>query len=154
LQPLVSGVAMSASFLVSERGETQPIAIGRQQMTIRDGRFAYEGGTIPVACPDALPVLRRAVESVEGLRGFVGVDFLWDETRREATVLEINPRATTSVVGLCRIAPPGLLAQAWHAGFVGADEWDGAVGRLRRAIADGPRVRFSASGQVDEDESV
>jgi predicted ATP-grasp superfamily ATP-dependent carboligase len=154
LQPLVPGVAMSASFLVPSRGEARLIATGRQVMAVRDGRFAYEGGMIPVACPDAHAVLRRAVESVEGLGGFVGVDFLWDEDRREATVLEINPRATTSVVGLCRIAPPGLLAHAWLAGFADAGEWAAAIDRLQRAIKGGPRVRFGASGEVDEDEPV
>jgi len=153
LQPLVPGVAMSASFLVSSWGEARLIATGTQRMALRDGRFSYDGGTIPVACPDALPVLHRAVEGLAGLRGFVGVDFLWDEDRREATVLEINPRATTSVVGLCRIASPGLLAQAWLAGFADADGWDDAVDRLQRAMADGPRVRFGASGEFDEDES-
>jgi predicted ATP-grasp superfamily ATP-dependent carboligase len=156
LQPLVPGGGMSASFLVSARGEARLIVTGRQAMTVRDGRFAYEGGTLSVPCPEAHAVLRRAVESVAGLGGFVGVDFLWDEDRREATVLEINPRATTSVVGLCRIAPPGLLARAWLAGFADAGEWGDAIDRLQRAIEGGPRVRFSASGEVDgdEDESI
>ena len=48
-----------------------------------------------------------AVEAVEGLAGFVGVDFIWDEQSRHATILEINPRPTTSVVGLCRLLPRG-----------------------------------------------
>ena len=30
--------------------------------------------------------------AIEGLGGFVGVDFIWDEQRRHATILEINPR--------------------------------------------------------------
>ena len=38
-------------------------------------------------------------ESIAGLRGFVGVDFIWDPERRHATLLEINPRPTTSIVG-------------------------------------------------------
>ena len=53
--------------------------------------------------------------SVTGLRGFVGVDFLWDEIEAKATVLEINPRPTTSYVGLTRLLPPGCLAQSWLA---------------------------------------
>ena len=59
----------------------------------------------------------RVVESIPGLRGFVGVDFLWDEARRQATVLEINPRPTTSCVGLTRLLPPGQLADAWLVAF-------------------------------------
>ncbi|MDR3621014.1 MAG: ATP-grasp domain-containing protein [Paludisphaera borealis] len=153
LQPLAPGVAMSAVFLVSSQGEARLIATGRQRMTVEDGRFVYEGGTIPVACPDAWPVLRKAVASVVGLRGFVGVDFVWDADRREATVLEINPRATTSCVGLCRLLPPGLLARAWLAGFADATGWDDAIDRVTRALADAPRVRFDAAGTVSEDDS-
>ena len=50
-----------------------------------------------------------------GLRGFVGVDFFWEPELDEATVLEINPRATTSFVGLSRLLPAGHLAAAWLA---------------------------------------
>ena len=66
-------------------------------------------------CGQAEPLLRRAVESVAGLRGFVGVDFFWEPELGEATVLEINPRATTSFVGLSRLLPAGHLAAAWLA---------------------------------------
>jgi tyramine---L-glutamate ligase len=154
LQPLVPGVAMSAVFLGSSRDDLRLIATGRQGIVIEDDRFAYHGGTLPVACPEALPVLRKAVASIAGLRGFVGVDFVWDADRREATVLEINPRATTSCVGLCRILPPGLLARAWLAGFADASEWDDAIDQMERVIADAPRVRFDASGTVAEDDSI
>ena len=65
--------------------------------------------------PVAEPLLRRAVASIPGLRGFVGVDFLWNPARCEAVVLEINPRPTTSFVGLSRLLPAGWLARAWLA---------------------------------------
>ena len=113
LQPFVPGKPMSASFLVSPEGRARLIGIGRQRMEIRDGRFNYKGGEIPVLCRDATRQVRRAVAAIEGLRGFVGVDFIWDLERGHATILEINPRPTTSVVGLCRLLPAGRLAQAW-----------------------------------------
>ena len=148
LQPLAPGVAMSAVFLVSSQGEARLIATGRQRIAIQGDRFVYEGGALPVDCPDALPVLRRALESVDGLRGFVGVDFIWDADRGEANVLEINPRTTTSCVGLCRLLPPGLLARGWLAAFADAEGWDDAIDRITRAIADAPPVQFSASGTI------
>jgi predicted ATP-grasp superfamily ATP-dependent carboligase len=43
----------------------------------------------------------------------VGVDYLWDDATGLATVLEINPRPTTSYVGLARWLSPGTLARAW-----------------------------------------
>jgi predicted ATP-grasp superfamily ATP-dependent carboligase len=84
-------------------------------MAIRDDRFVYRGGTLPVAPQGVAEAPRRAVESIRGLCGYVGVDYLWDDRTRQATVLEINPRPTTSYVGLARWLPPGMLARAWLA---------------------------------------
>ena len=113
LQPLVRGVAHSASFLVGRDGRAHLIAAGRQHIEIREDRFCYRGGTVPVLPRGVADGPRRAVESVAGLGGFVGVDYIWDEVAKQATVLEINPRPTTSFVGLARWLPPGTLAQAW-----------------------------------------
>jgi predicted ATP-grasp superfamily ATP-dependent carboligase len=115
LQPFHPGIPMSASFLVSRDGTPCLIGAGRQRMRVWRGRFHYCGGVVPEPCAEALPVLRRAVESVPGLAGFVGVDYLWNQEERTAMVLEINPRPTTSHVGLSRLLPPGRLACAWLA---------------------------------------
>jgi predicted ATP-grasp superfamily ATP-dependent carboligase len=129
LQPFVSGVPMSASFLVGEDGEPYLIGIGAQRMMIRDGRFEYLGGKLPVSCPGALAQLEPAIASIAGLRGFVGIDFLWDFERRHATVLEVNPRPTTSYVGLSRLLGPGTLARAW------LDLYDTAIDGNRAALS-------------------
>jgi hypothetical protein len=81
--------------------------------------------------PEALPTLRAALACVPGLAGFVGVDFLWEPERQSATVLEINPRVTTSHVGLAHLLPPGRLARAWLAAC-------GAIG-----LADAPAEELS-----------
>jgi predicted ATP-grasp superfamily ATP-dependent carboligase len=113
LQPFRSGAPMSASFLVGGAGEAHLIGIGAQRIAIRDGRFEYLGGTLPILCPGAQTQLEPAIALVKGLRGFVGIDFLWDLETRHATILEINPRPTTSYVGLSRLLGPGVLARAW-----------------------------------------
>jgi predicted ATP-grasp superfamily ATP-dependent carboligase len=115
LQPFLPGTPMSASFLIDDASVAWLIGMGQQKVAIREGRFHYEGGILPVPCREAEPVLERAVASVTGLRGFVGVDFLWDASQAKATVLEINPRPTTSYVALSRLLPPGCLAQSWLA---------------------------------------
>ncbi len=115
LQPFLPGTPMSASFLIDDANVAWLIAVGQQKIAIRGGRFQYEGGVLPVPCREAEPVLRSAVASVTGLRGFVGVDFLWDASEAKATVLEINPRPTTSYVALIRLLPQGFLAQSWLA---------------------------------------
>ena len=115
LQPFVPGTPMSASFLVGHGGQSWLIGVGIQRMAIREGRFEYRGGTLPAPCPDALPQLKPAVDAIAGLRGFVGVDFIWDAEERRATILEINPRPTTSYVGL-EPARPSRLAGTVVAG--------------------------------------
>jgi tyramine---L-glutamate ligase len=115
LQPFLPGTPMSASFLIDDASVAWLIGMGQQKVAIRDGRFRYEGGILPVPCREAEPVLRQAVASVTGLCGFVGVDFLWDASEAKATVLEINPRPTTSYVALIRLLPPGYLAESWLA---------------------------------------
>jgi predicted ATP-grasp superfamily ATP-dependent carboligase len=113
LQPFVPGTPMSSSFLVDDANRAWLIGMGQQRITIENGRFQYKGGLLPRQCHDAESVLREAVDSVPGLRGFVGVDFIWDSECGRATVLEINPRPTTSCVGLTRVLPLGHLASAW-----------------------------------------
>ena len=113
LQPFVAGVPMSASFVVLDREPILAMLIGecRQRMERRGSRLAYVGGVVPGLAKD-LSQARRAVESVEGLRGWVGVDFVWDEGLQRAMILEINPRVTTSYIGLRRLVPKRALAQS------------------------------------------
>ncbi len=103
LQPLVAGQAASVAFLVGPR---QQIALApAAQHLSTDGRFRYEGGTVPLP-PDltrrAAALGLRAVRAVPGLRGYVGVDLVLGAAADGSadTVIEINPRLTTSYIGL------------------------------------------------------
>jgi len=142
LQPFVPGVPMSASLLVTDGGEIWTLATGRQRIKIQRGRFRYLGGELPVACGPAESVVHRAVGAIPGLRGFVGVDFIWDPRRRRVTLLEINPRPTTSCMALGRLLPPGSLASAWLAacGDPRGSPWLGS--RLAEWIASAAPIRF------------
>ena len=151
VQPLRPGEALSASFLVGRDGRAHLIAVGRQVVAVEpDGQVNYRGGLLPIPLieNDLAPVC-RAVESVPGLLGFVGVDFLRDELSGAVEVIEINPRLTTSIVGLVRLAPPGTVARAWLALASGTNAFDdGADFRAIRAAAP---VRFRADGSPDLD---
>jgi hypothetical protein len=50
---------------------------------------------------EAFEVAKRVVKSISGLQGYVGVDFIL--TKEGAVVIEVNPRLTTSYVGLRRV---------------------------------------------------
>jgi predicted ATP-grasp superfamily ATP-dependent carboligase len=113
LQPLSPGEPRSASFLARPDAPPRLLAVGRQEIAVESGRFAYLGGTI---LTDELPAdhpARRSVASVPGLAGLVGVDYLHDPESGRATVLEINPRPTTSCIGLVHALGPGRLASTW-----------------------------------------
>ncbi len=147
VQPYLPGEPMSASFLVDRDGRSTLLAVGRQTVEVEPGgRVAYRGGTIPGSRGPCPAPVAAAVASVAGLRGFVGVDFLVG-TGGSVHVLEINPRPTTSYVGLARLLPPGRLAGAWLAavarGFDGTDWPD----RLRPP-RDASPVSFGADGSI------
>lgn len=147
LQPFVPGMPMSASFLVGADGRARPIGTGRQWVEVREGQFSYRGGELPAPWGHHHPSPRRAVESVPGLLGFVGVDFLFDEGSGRLTVLEINPRPTTSYVPLSWHLTPGVLARAWLGlvpGIPGAGDPD-----LAELVHSRAPARFAADGTID-----
>jgi predicted ATP-grasp superfamily ATP-dependent carboligase len=136
---------MSASFLVSDRS-AELIGIGRQRMEVIDGRFAYLGGTIPAPRAGEERTLCRAVASVPGLRGFVGVDFIKERPSGKVIVLEINPRPTTSYVGLARLLPAGTLASAWIETLEGSR--NGESDALARVVHACDGFTFEADGTI------
>ena len=146
LQPFLPGVPSSATFLIGPENQARWIGIGRQRVAIQDGRFVYRGGILPDSEASPAPVLAQAVESIPGLRGLIGVDFLRDENCATVTILEVNPRPTTSIVGLARILPPGLLAKAWIDTVEGThvqDDW-----RLDEIVRSQIPVTFDTDGTI------
>jgi predicted ATP-grasp superfamily ATP-dependent carboligase len=89
------------------------VGVGWQSVELVGGRYQYRGGRLLAPRGLGLGEPLKAVRSVQGLRGFVGVDFIDPLGEGKTTVIEINPRPTTSVVGLCRLFPPGAIARAW-----------------------------------------
>ncbi len=150
LTPYVSGLAASVLVIVGER-EVFPLVPGEQTLSEGD-RLRYLGGVVPLpfearssdAQTRAIRLARRAIGAVPGLAGFVGVDLILG---RESgpnsvdTVVEINPRLTTSYVGLRALARENL-AERWLEAMLGQPV--GPIG-----WRDG-EVRFSASGEVHE----
>jgi predicted ATP-grasp superfamily ATP-dependent carboligase len=136
LQECVPGRPASVAFLIGPR-ETVALPPTFQRLST-DGRFRYEGGELPIP-PDlaarAVALGRRAIDCVPGLSGYVGVDLVLGDAADYA--LEINPRLTTSYVGLRALADFNLA---------------GAMLRVARGesvgeLAWGPgRVRFGAEG--------
>jgi predicted ATP-grasp superfamily ATP-dependent carboligase len=143
VQPHVPGRAASVAFLT---GPGQRVALpAAEQILSDDGRFHYEGGRLPLS--DGLNrraqcLAERAVAAVEGLCGYVGVDLVLGETADGGgdRVIEINPRLTTSYVGLRALARCNL-AEALLAAATGAP-------LLPMRWRPGP-IRFWPDGRVE-----
>jgi len=106
IQPFVPGVAASVAFLI---GPAQTIALEpAAQHLSDDDHFIYRGGSLPLPAPlaeRARAVAGPAVAAVPGLFGYVGVDVVLGD---RDWVIEINPRLTTSYVGLRALAVENL----------------------------------------------
>jgi predicted ATP-grasp superfamily ATP-dependent carboligase len=108
-QPYHPGLAASVAFLLaSER--CLPLLPATQEFTT-DGRFHYRGGRIPLQ-PDmaarAIALGERALATIPDLCGYIGLDLVLGPTPSQDVVIEINPRLTTSYVGLRALAVGNL----------------------------------------------
>jgi predicted ATP-grasp superfamily ATP-dependent carboligase len=107
LQQYMPGLAASVAFLAGG-GKWYSLPAVEQRLS-RDGRFRYLGGRLPL--PDKLArrarrLAERAAECVEGLHGWFGVDLVLGDAEdgSDDAAIEINPRLTTSYLGLRRLA--------------------------------------------------
>lgn len=119
------------------------LALGRQRVTGRSA-LRYRGGELPwrpARAREAIGTAVRAVAALDrvagDLRGFVGVDLIVGP--QGAHVLEINPRLTSSYLGLRRVLKPNPVALLCR-DVLGP----GTHGRLRLCGS----VRFDAAGEV------
>jgi predicted ATP-grasp superfamily ATP-dependent carboligase len=107
LQRYVAGHAVSVALLIGPT-RTIPLLPARQHLS-NDGRFRYEGGSLPLPEPlatRAILLAQEAVAGIAGLQGYVGVDLVLGET--EDYAIEINPRLTTSYIGLRQLCQQNL----------------------------------------------
>ena len=105
VQELIHGTSVSVSLLATD-SEALPISLNRQDVSLMppEATSTYNGGHVPFDSPlkrEAFAVAVTVVKSFQGLRGYVGVDLVL--TGKEAVMIEVNPRLTTSYLGLRKI---------------------------------------------------
>jgi predicted ATP-grasp superfamily ATP-dependent carboligase len=114
LQSFVRGIHASVSLFVAG-GRCLPICLNRQ--LIDEGSpFQYRGSRTPLrhqASAQALELACSAVSLIPGLNGYVGVDMVLAEDG--VKLIEINPRLTTSYIGVRQIARVNLAQTIWEA---------------------------------------
>jgi predicted ATP-grasp superfamily ATP-dependent carboligase len=103
LERFCPGTAASVAVLCGQAG-IFPLVPCRQRLS-NDGHFAYQGGSLPLGSPlaqRATDLTVRSVATLPDAMGYLGVDLVLGSNPegRDDVVIEINPRLTTSYVGL------------------------------------------------------
>jgi tyramine---L-glutamate ligase len=114
LQPFIEGQHVSVSVLAVQ-GRCMALSVNHQ-LVKTGSTIQYQGSRVPFRGPSAATVMElacSAVRSVPGLRGYVGVDLV--VTEDSVQLIEINPRLTTSYIGLRLVSRTNLAEAIWNA---------------------------------------
>jgi predicted ATP-grasp superfamily ATP-dependent carboligase len=112
VQPYVEGMAASLSILC-QHGRAWLLSCNRQEIAIENGAFRFCGSVVGGLEQRRLlfePIAAAVAAAMPDLWGYVGIDFI--DGAAGPLVLEVNPRLTTSYVGLARairMNPAGLV---------------------------------------------
>ncbi len=106
VQEFIEGEAASVSLLCS-KGKAVALSLNQQNVKIGfpDEVSSYEGGVVPFdhqLKQEAFIAAEEVAECFPDLRGYVGVDLILSKDK--LFVLDVNPRLTTSYVGLSHTA--------------------------------------------------
>ena len=109
VQEFIEGTDVSVS-LISDGATAVPISLNEQYVELKNDKGTYLGGKLPIESKykdEAFELAKNAVEAIDGLKGFVGVDLIINADEKDVYsvyLLEINSRFTTPYVGLKEIA--------------------------------------------------
>ncbi len=106
VQEYLEGETVSVSLLCTG-SKTLPISLNKQTVNLStpDEASCYVGGALPfehAMKSKAFKTAEKVVSCFSGLKGYVGVDLIL--TEKGPVVVDVNPRLTTSFIGLSRIA--------------------------------------------------
>ncbi|MHC1582597.1 MAG: ATP-grasp domain-containing protein [Candidatus Syntropharchaeia archaeon] len=92
----IDGEDLSASIIIGKK--TLPLTINKQLIE-RNSRIEYVGGVVPYETPSKDDIMKIAINAAKilGCRGYVGIDFV------SRYVVDVNPRPTTSIIGINRV---------------------------------------------------
>jgi len=141
LERYLPGLSASVAMLCGP-GQCRCLVPCRQRISA-DGRFRYLGGELPLTAgmaERATALAERTLAALPPAMGYVGVDMILgrDPYGDEDAVIEVNPRLTTSYVGLRAAARVNLAEAMWR--IAHGDDHD--LSFLHRSI------EFDPSGNV------
>jgi predicted ATP-grasp superfamily ATP-dependent carboligase len=117
LEQYLPGLAVSVAVLCGPASYV-PLPTCKQRLS-SDGRLRYLGGELPLPSgltARAAELAKRALAALPPTIGYVGVDIVLgrDPYGGEDAVIEVNPRLTTSYVGLRAAAQSNLAEAMWR----------------------------------------
>mgnify|MGYP002820102189 FL=1 len=107
LEEWVEGTAYSVS-LNCNNSDFEILSINKQYITSNHLGKLFYGGVKPVENKmfkklhkSILPIISLIAANINGLRGFIGIDFILKENS-QISIIEINPRLTCSYIGISK----------------------------------------------------
>jgi predicted ATP-grasp superfamily ATP-dependent carboligase len=105
-QEFIRGEAASVS-LLSTGKKAKALSLNKQNVNLAgpETDSSYEGGVVPFEHwlkQEAFKIAEEVTEAFSDLKGYVGVDFVF--TEHKPFVVDVNPRLTTSFIGLRKVA--------------------------------------------------
>jgi len=100
IQPYVAGESLSLCVLYGKK-YSRVVAVNRQLISIEDSKFRYHGSEVnafPELIPQAQILAAHIGQAIPELWGWVGIDVILHQ--QQWLISDINPRLTTSYVGL------------------------------------------------------
>jgi len=103
IQPYLEGNTISLSVLIDDEA-SRVIAINQQHIKLDNGQLSFHGCSVngiaetEFSLIQANEIAQKTHLAIPGLWGFIGIDLII--TDNQAYVVDINPRLTTSYVGL------------------------------------------------------
>ncbi|MHA1751900.1 MAG: ATP-grasp domain-containing protein [Candidatus Helarchaeota archaeon] len=114
IQEYIKGNDVSVSLFI-DNNVIHPLTLNGQLITLGDitNETKYNGGYIPFNNrdfnhDDIFKIAIDCVSSITGLNGYVGIDFVIGE---KPSIIEINPRLTTSYIGVRELLKSDLYTQ-------------------------------------------
>ncbi len=101
IQPYIKGESLSLSCLF-KKGKAWLLCCNQQQVSVSRGQFQLRACIVNYHLNDLAvyqQLINQVAKIIPGLWGYVGIDFILS-TQQQPLILEINPRLTTSYVGI------------------------------------------------------
>lgn len=106
VQEYINGIHGSLSVIYGEKNILL-YSVNLQLIVINNNKFEYVGGVLPVRnnviVNEAGLVLNKLLKCYSMLRGYVGLDVVWNN--EGLFIIEANPRPTTSIIGINEVFP-------------------------------------------------